>query len=609
MSFFSSLAAERYDRKYSDRELLRRIVQYLAPHRHRIFIIILCVLIISASSAAQPWVVSNGLDLLSQKSGTFPILFIPLIVLLLGVLNWLANWLRRRLTVRTIADIVVRIASQGFKAATNHDLSFYDDIPSGKVVSRITSDTQDFGQLIIIVTDAISQIVEALVLGIILVQINARLSLYMFSILPIVLIIAISYRKLARKVTQQGMRAMANVNSTIKETISGIAIAKNFRQEASIYTEFEQANRTSYTVNLKRGLVLALLFPTLNALGGMTSAMLVYLGGISVSQAIITAGSWYLFLLSLDRFLFPILNIASFWTQIQNGFSSAERVFALIDATPTVIQIDDQKPTRLAGRIDFIHVNFHYKPNEPILEDFNLSIHPGETIAVVGHTGAGKSSLARLITRFYEFQSGQILIDGQDIRSFNLNAYRRQLGIVSQTPFLFSGTVLENIRYAAPQVSQADIETLAHQIGQGEWLDILPDGLNTAVGERGARLSMGQRQLIALMRVLVQQPAIFILDEATASIDPFTERQIQQAINLILARSTSILIAHRLSTVRTADRILVLEKGHILEEGNHTTLLAKNGKYAALYNTYFRHQSLSYVEEARHFSQITEPSP
>lgn len=431
----------------------------------------------------------------------------------------------------------------------------------------------------------------------------------MFSILPIVLIIAISYRKLARKVTQQGMRAMANVNSTIKETISGIAIAKNFRQEASIYTEFEQANRTSYTVNLKRGLVLALLFPTLNALGGMTSAMLVYLGGISVSQAIITAGSWYLFLLSLDRFLFPILNIASFWTQIQNGFSSAERVFALIDATPTVIQIDDQKPTRLAGRIDFIHVNFHYKPNEPILEDFNLSIHPGETIAVVGHTGAGKSSLARLITRFYEFQSGQILIDGQDIRSFNLNAYRRQLGIVSQTPFLFSGTVLENIRYAAPQVSRADIETLAHQIGQGEWLDILPDGLNTAVGERGARLSMGQRQLIALMRVLVQQPAIFILDEATASIDPFTERQIQQAINLILARSTSILIAHRLSTVRTADRILVLEKGHILEEGNHTTLLAKNGKYAALYNTYFRHQSLSYVEEARHFSQITEPSP
>ncbi len=234
-----------------------------------------------------------------------------------------------------------------------------------------------------------------------------------------------------------------------------------------------------------------------------------------------------------------------------------------------------------------------------MLEDFDLHIQPGETVALVGHTGAGKSSVAKLIERFYEFQGGSIRIDGKDIRSFDLSRYRPNLGIVSQLPFLFSGTVLDNIRYANAAASDSQIEDLAKLIGNGEWLETLPEGLQTEVGERGTRLSMGQRQLVSLMRVLVQRPAVFVLDEATASIDPFTEWQIQQALNLILERTTSILIAHRLSTVKSADRIIVMEKGRIIEEGNHEKLLARGGHYAGLYNTYFRHQSLEYVEKAR----------
>lgn len=234
-----------------------------------------------------------------------------------------------------------------------------------------------------------------------------------------------------------------------------------------------------------------------------------------------------------------------------------------------------------------------------MLEDFNLHIEAGENLALVGHTGAGKSSIVKLISRFYEFQAGRLLIDGMDIRTFDLVQYRQQLGIVSQTPFLFSGTVADNIRYAKPDLSDAEIERMARRIGEGEWFETLPDGLQTQVGERGSRLSMGLRQMVSLMRVLVQRPAIFILDEATASIDPFTEWQIQEALKLILAGSTSILIAHRLSTVRASDRIIVLERGKIIEQGNHKALMARGGHYAELYGTYFRHQSIEYAEGIR----------
>jgi len=556
--------------------------------------IVVLVLLLAGISVIQPLIVSRGVDLLKPGVGEWTLILLAGAVLVAGILNWAINWASRRLTVRTVAAVVLKMAEEGFQAATNHDLSFYDEVPSGKVVSRITSDTQDFGQLVTITTDVITQLVESITLAIILLSVDWRLTLYLFALIPVVAILTYFYRKLARKVTRQGMRAMANVNSTIKETISGIAVAKNFRQETSIYDEFDKANDTSYQVNFRRGLVLSIVFPTLNAMGGMATAMMIYAGAITVSQGLVTAGVWYLFITSLDRFLYPVMNLASFWTQIQNGLSAAERVFALIDAEPAVRQVSNQPVLRLQGKIEFKHVGFSYKPDEPVLEDFNLHIRPGENIAIVGHTGAGKTSIAKLVARFYEYQSGEILIDDQDIRSFHLETYRNHLGIVTQVPFLFSGTVVENIRYARPDVTDDEIEQLARTIGEGEWLEALPDGLQTNVGERGSRLSMGQRQLVSLMRVLVQKPAIFILDEATASIDPFTEWQIQQTLKMILAQTTSILIAHRLSTVKSADRIIVMEQGRIIEMGNHDDLMRRGGHYAGLYNTYFRHQSPDY---------------
>jgi ATP-binding cassette subfamily B protein len=274
-------------------------------------------------------------------------------------------------------------------------------------------------------------------------------------------------------------------------------------------------------------------------------------------------------------------------------------VFALIDAESKVVQTDNKVLPQIKGEITFEDVDFRYNEKETVLEDFSLTIRSGETLALVGHTGAGKSSIGKLVGRFYEFQDGRILIDGNDIRSLDLSAYHAKLGIVTQSPFLFDGTVRSNIRYGRANATNAEVERAANMIGNGDWIASLPNGLESPVGERGASLSMGQRQLVALARVLLQDPAIFILDEATASVDPLTEALIQEGLDTVMQDRTSIVIAHRLSTIRDADRIIVLREGGIIEQGSHDELLTHGGHYAELYNTYFRHQSLEYIEKSR----------
>lgn len=579
-----------YDRRYGDRELTRRIAPYFRGRAAAVTFVTIAVIIAATAGSAVPLLLARTVDSAVDDDGDGRLALLVTAILVAGITAWLLTLLQERTTGTLAGDVVLKLREQAFAAAMRQDMTFHDAHPTGVVVSRVTNDTQAFATLISLALSLLGQVLMIVILLTALFVINVPLALVTALVAAVIVAVSLAFRRAARSASRQQQQALAEVNGYVQETLRGIAVARNHSHQRSAQAELHAVNHQWFRASVRLNRLFSGIFPLLISLTGLGTVAVVLVGGHGVDAGSVSAGEWVLFLEALALFWSPLTSIASFWSQLQQGLAAGERVFALVDREPTVRQRDRVPVPRLRGEFALSDVHFGYDAEHPVLKGVSLTIPAGRTVALVGHTGAGKSSVVRLIMRAYEFQQGSIEVDGLDVRTLDLEQYRRRLGVVTQTPFLFSGTVADNIARGRPGAGRDEIEAAARAVAGGDWLAPLSQGLDTPVDEGGRNLSTGQRQIVALARVFLQDAPVLILDEATASIDPLTEAQIQEGLEALAADRTTIVVAHRLPTVRKADTIVVVDDGRIVEQGDHTTLLAHGGAYRHLYDRYFRHQ-------------------
>ncbi len=567
-----------------------RMMGYLRPYRRYALWVLLVLIISAGANLAEPYLLRVAVDYGIQAQDLRTLYMSVIGMVLLRLVKWAAGYTRIYLTNAIGQGVLHDLRQTLFTHIQKLSLRFYDQRPVGRIMSRITSDVDTISNLINRgLVNAAGEGISLIGIVVIMFAIEWRLALISFAVFPFLILLGARVRPAMEAAWTNVRRSISNVNANLNESINGIEVTQAFvRQERNIRT-FDRLNNNILDRTMEAVRWEMIIWPSVEFVGVVGTAMVVWYGALLVLRGEVTVGFIMAFVNYLWFFWGPVSAISRTYSLLLSAMASAERIFEFLDTEPEVADRPNAiTMPRIQGDIRLEHVSFRYDPDEPdVLHDIDLHIRPGETVAIVGPTGAGKTTLVNLIMRFYDPTQGRVLIDEHDLRDVQLVSLRSQMAIVLQESFMFSGTIGENIRYSQLDASDEEVRRAAQAVGLDEFIQSLEDGYDHEVGERGGRLSVGQRQLVAFARALLADPRILILDEATASVDTETERTIQRAMARLLEGRTALIIAHRLSTIRNADRILVMQDGRIVEDGTHEELLARRGLYHRLYMTQF----------------------
>lgn len=572
--------------------LYLRILSYIKPYMHRLIFAMFCTIMAAAGNLYIPWIIKDMIDeVLADKNGT--------------MLNWIAASIIAIFVVRGLfwygqnylmsyvgQSVIIDIRAAVFKKLQRLSVSFYDKNKTGTIMSYVTNDVNALQSAM--VENTIEMITEGFILigsVVAMIYLDWRLTLFTVCTFPVVLWFIEFFGKKIRKTGGRIQECTADITSVLQESVASARVIKSFVREDYEVDRFDVENRANFRANMKNAQLMATLTPVVELVAAIGVTMIIWYGGNNVINGTITAGSLVAFLTYAVNISNPIKRLTRVIGNIQKALAAAQRVFMIIDMPEEIAESRDAKQLpEVSGKVEFQNVSFAYDDKGNVITDLSFSVKPGEVIAIVGPSGAGKSTIANLLPRFYDVNKGDIKIDGHSVREVTLDSLREQVGIVPQETMLFNGSVYNNILYGRLDATKEEIEAAAKAANAHDFIMQLTDGYETKLGDRGVNLSGGQRQRIAIARAILKNPRILILDEATSALDTESERVVQEALDRLMVGRTSFVIAHRLSTVKNADKILVLEKGNLVESGTHDELLALDGLYAHLYKIQYRNK-------------------
>ena len=574
--------------KSFDFKILLRILSYVKPYRKVFFTTLSLTVFLAFLSPVRPWLVQYTIDNFVIIPDSISLLKMVLLMTGLLFVESFIQYVNVMLTNTLGQNVIMDMRTQLYKHIVHFRLKYFDNNAIGTLITRTISDIQTiadvFSQGFL---EILGDILKLLVITVVMFSNDWRLSLVSLSTIPVLLIATYIFKNAIKSSFQDVRTQVARLNAFVQEHITGMSIVQLFSREKEEYSQFQQINEKHKVANIQSIWHYSVFFPVVEILSAISIGLLVWWGSKEILHHTFTVGKIVAFIMYINLLFRPIRQLADRFNTLQMGMVSSERVFAIIDTDNSIVNEGKLSAEKINGEIEFKNVWFAYKKDEWVLKDISFKVNPSKTLALVGATGSGKSTIVSLINRFYEYDKGEILIDGINIRDYELGSLRRSIGLVLQDVFLFSDSIMNNITLNNMHISEEEVKQATKNIGANSFIDKLPNGFNYNVMERGAMLSVGQRQLLSFIRAFVYKPRVFMLDEATSSIDTESELLIQKATDTLTKQCTSIVVAHRLTTIQKADTILVIENGMIIESGNHSELLGKNGVYKKLYELQF----------------------